>query len=162
MTNPDRVFLGIDFDINDNSPIDFIENGFMHLSSFSAHEVTIDGVVCKTVEHGYHALRIKPGLQRDSILSQRSPLDAWREGQKHKNTEALQVEGYNKLALMEKLCRAKLEQHNDIKDILLVTGARKLLKVFDTDYYWGTGADGSGENQMGKIWMRLRTELQNI
>lgn len=47
-----------------------------------------------------------------------------------------------------------------MREVLLLSGKRELLKVYDTDYYWGTGADGSGENQLGKIWMKLRDELQ--
>jgi predicted NAD-dependent protein-ADP-ribosyltransferase YbiA (DUF1768 family) len=35
-----------------------------------------------------------------------------------------------------------------------------LLKVYDTDYDWGTGTDGTGQNNMGKLWMKLRDELQ--
>jgi predicted NAD-dependent protein-ADP-ribosyltransferase YbiA (DUF1768 family) len=61
---------------------------------------------------------------------------------------------------MEQIFRAKLEQHSDVMCVLLPTKSRKLLKVFPTDYYWGTGADGSGQNKMGKLWMKLRDELQ--
>jgi len=62
--------------------------------------------------------------------------------------------------MMEQIFRAKVAQHPDIKAILLESEARELLKVYDTDYYWGTGADGSGQNRMGKLWMKLRAELQ--
>jgi predicted NAD-dependent protein-ADP-ribosyltransferase YbiA (DUF1768 family) len=61
---------------------------------------------------------------------------------------------------MELIFRAKLEQHADIKNILTESEDRELLKVYATDYYWGTGADGSGQNKMGKLWMKLRDELQ--
>ena len=44
-------------------------------------------------------------------------------------------------------------------EALKESGERELLKVHDTDYYWGTGKDGSGENKMGKIWMKLRSEI---
>jgi len=60
---------------------------------------------------------------------------------------------------MEELFRAKLEQHPDIPVILKESGNRELLKVYDTDYYWGTGKDDSGENKMSKLWMKLRDEL---
>lgn len=60
---------------------------------------------------------------------------------------------------MEELFRTKLAQHPDIAEILRESGDRELLKVNDTDYYWGTGKDGFGENKMGKLWMKLRAEL---
>jgi ribA/ribD-fused uncharacterized protein len=160
MSNTDHLFFGVDFNPDSQEPINFIETRFMDLSAFSAHEVEVDGITFKTVEHGYHALRIKPGAERDAVIRQRSPMDAWREGQKYKNDPELIVEGYDKFAIMEKLCRAKLAQHEDVKAVLLATEDRELLKVYDTDYYWGTGQDGSGENMMGKLWMKLRAELK--
>ncbi len=159
MANTDHLFFGLDYDPNSKEPINFIETKFCDLSPFSAHEVEVDGIVFKTVEHGYHALRIKPGAERDAIMMQRSPMDAWREGQKYKDNHALLIDGYNKYAIMEKLCRAKLTQHTDVKNVLLETRDRELLKVYDTDYYWGTGLDATGENQLGKLWMKIREEL---
>jgi ribA/ribD-fused uncharacterized protein len=159
MSNTDHLFFGIDFNPDSSEPINFIETKFMDLSAFSAHEVEVDGIVFKTVEHGYHALRIKPGKERDAIMEARSPMDAWREGQKYKNNPELLVEHYDKFAIMELLCRAKLAQHTDVREVLLATRDRELLKVYDTDYYWGTGVDGTGENKMGKLWMKLRAEL---
>ena len=86
-------------------------------------------------------------------------MDAWREGQKYKNREDLSVPGFDKLAIMEDIFRAKLAQHADIADILRESGDAPVLKEWAADYFWGTGADGSGENQMGKLWMKLREEL---
>ena len=70
------------------------------------------------------------------------------------------ISGYDKDFLMEKIFRAKLEQHPDVERVLKLTKSRELLKVFPTDYYWGTGADNSGQNKMGKLWMKLRDELE--
>jgi ribA/ribD-fused uncharacterized protein len=161
MANTDHLFFGIDFDPDSNEPINFIETAFMYLSPFSAHEIEIDGEVYKTVEHAYHALRIEPGPEREAIKRQPSAKDAWREGQKYKNDPALLVDGYDKYVIMEKLCRAKLAQHTDVRTVLLATGNRELLKVYDSDYDWGTGADFTGENKMGKLWMKLRAELHS-
>jgi ribA/ribD-fused uncharacterized protein len=160
MANPDRLFFGMEHNPEATEPINFVENAFMYLSPFSAHEIVVDGVICKTVEHGYHALRLVPGSEREEVLKTGSPMEAWRVGQKFKNNPALQIEGYDKFALMEQLCRLKLEQHPDIRTVLLESKNRELQKVFATDYYWGTGADGTGENQLGKIWMKLRDEIQ--
>jgi len=161
MTNTDHLFFGLDYNPDGSEPINFIETRFNDLSAFSAHEVEVDGVVYKTVEHAYHALRIKPGPEREAIKSQRSPMDAWREGQKYKHDPALLVDGCDKYAIMEKICRAKLAQHRDVKAVLLATKERELLKVYDSDYDWGTGTDFSGANKMGKLWMKLRAELQS-
>jgi len=148
-------------DLTSNEPINFIENIFHYLSTFSAHQLKVEGATYPTLEHAYHALRIKPGVERDEIVRATSPLAAWRLAQNYKNRSSLKLADLNKAELMEKLMRLKLEQHTDIKEVLLVSGNRGLLKVFGTDFYWGTGNDGSGENVMGKLWMKLRSEFMD-
>ena len=143
-----------------DDPIDFIENRFHYLSPFSAHRIEIWGEVFPTVEHAYQASRIKPGNERDAIKNAPSPKDAWREGQKYKNDPNLSIQNFDKDAVMEELSRAKMAQHPDIIEILKESGNRGLLKIYPTDYYWGTGHDGSGENKLGKLWMKLRDELR--
>ena len=138
-------------------PINFVETRWTYLSPFSAHEVLVRGVVYKTAEHAYQSLRMLDSA-RAEIAASTSPLEAWRRAQAAKEQELLD-ESVDKLSLMEEIFRAKLQQHTDVRDVLLETDDALLLKVYDTDYYWGTGADGSGENQMGKLWMKLRSEL---
>ncbi|MBY0538548.1 NADAR family protein [Patescibacteria group bacterium] len=141
-----------------SEPINFVETKWTYLSPFSAHEVVVDDIVYKTAEHAYQALRMKPEA-RAEIIDSPSPLEAWRRAQTSKENNQID-ESVDKLELMEKIFRAKLKQHKDVRDILESTATQELLKVYDTDYYWGTGADGSGENQMGKLWMKLRAELE--
>lgn len=140
-------------------PINFLETRFHYLSPFSAHHIEIWGEVFPTVEHAYQAAKIKPGVERDAIKNAPSPLDAWRLGQKYKNNPDLCVLDFNKDVVMEELFRAKMQQHSDIVEILKESSGSELLKVIDTDYYWGTGKDGSGQNKMGKLWMMLRDEI---
>ncbi len=139
-------------------PINFMEQAFHYLSPFSAHRIELWGETFATVEHAYHASRILPGPEREAIKSASSPMNAWREGQKYKNRPDLAVPNFDKAATMEEIFRAKLTQHQDIADILRRSGNRGLHKVWD-DAYWGTGKDGSGQNVMGKLWMKLRSEL---
>ncbi|MEX0917953.1 MAG: NADAR family protein [Candidatus Paceibacterota bacterium] len=141
-----------------SEPINFVEDRWHYLSPFSAHEVEIDGVVYKTAEHAYQALRMVPEV-REQILQTSSPLEAWRIAQTLKEGGKLDP-AHDKDVLMERIFRAKLAQHPDIREILLESGDRELLKVYPTDYYWGTGEDGTGENKMGKLWMKLRDDLR--
>jgi predicted NAD-dependent protein-ADP-ribosyltransferase YbiA (DUF1768 family) len=69
------------------------------------------------------------------------------------------VPDFDKDAVMEALMRAKVAQHPEVAEVLKLTGKRCLLKGISTDLYWGVGPDGSGQNVMGKIWMKLRGEL---
>ncbi|MDD9911971.1 MAG: NADAR family protein [Alphaproteobacteria bacterium] len=140
-------------------PINFVESRWHYLSPFSAHRIEIWGETFQTVEHAYQAARVVQGAAREAVKNAPSPMDAWREGQKCKKDPDLQVKDFDKDAVMEELFRAKMAQHPDIVDILRESEGRELLKVYPTDYYWGTGADGSGQNQMGKLWTKLRSEL---
>ncbi len=140
-------------------PINFVESNFAYLSPFSAHRIHIWNETFPTVEHAYQAARLKPSPERDEIKNAGSPKEAWRLAQKYKARKDLQTDDFDKDKVMEELFRAKIAQHQDIGEILQESKGRELLKVIDTDYYWGTGADGTGENKMGKIWMKLRDEL---
>ncbi len=142
-----------------DKPINFLENRFNYLSPFSAHQISIWGEKFATVEHAYQCARIKPGAERDSIKNATSPLEAWAIAQRHKVDLNLLIENFDKEAVMEELFRAKINQHPDILKVLTETRDRELLKVSETDSYWGTGKDGSGQNKMGKIWMKLRSEF---
>ena len=152
------LFFGDNFDSNATESINFLDNRFHDLAPFAALEVEIDGVVYKTAEHAYQALRVVPEA-REMIVSAKSPLEAWRAGQVCKQNRQLLNE-YDKDALMEKIFRAKLNQHPDLISILKASKDRPLLKVTPDDTYWGTGVDGSGQNKMGELWMKLRSELE--
>jgi ribA/ribD-fused uncharacterized protein len=143
----------------DSNPVQFFEGRANSLSPFSAHRIEIWGEIFPTVEHAYQSARIVPGPERESIKSARSPLVAWELGQKYKNDPKLSVSDFNKDAVMEELFQAKLAQHPDVVEILKESGSREIVKVIDHDYYWGIGKDGSGQNKMGKLWMKLRQEI---
>lgn len=152
------LFFGLGFDRSSTEPINFLDTRFHDLAPFAALEVSLDGVCYKTAEHAYQALRVVEEA-RLKITETSSPLNAWREGQRCKQ-EGLVLNDYDKDSLMERIFRAKLEQHPDLIIVLKTTGSRDLIKVAADDYYWGTGADGTGQNKMGKLWMKLRSELE--
>ncbi len=60
--------------------------------------------------------------------------------------------------VMLKAIRAKVEQHSEVKEMLLSTENAILVEHTENDYYWGDGGDGSGENRLGKILMKVRDE----
>ena len=43
---------------------------------------------------------------------------------------------------------------------LLRIGDAKVVEHTEKDRYWGDGGDGSGENRLGQILMRVREELR--
>lgn len=128
------------------------------LSAFSGHMVEYKGVVYPTVEHAYHCQRYIDQAIADEIKNARSAKLAWAVSQKYK---AQQVMGFDerKVVIMEDICRAKLAQHEDVKEVLLWSEGMAIIKTYP-DPFWGVGLEGEGRNELGKLWMRLREELK--
>lgn len=146
--------------IADDRPINFIEQIWHYLSPFSAHEIKLWGHEFPTVEHAYHWARFKPGPAQAAILAAPSPEACLHISRDLRQTQLQEVlTNFDKDAVMEEIFRAKLAQHPHLVEVLKLTGQRALLKEIGDDEYWGVGHDGSGQNKMGKLWMKLRAEL---
>lgn len=63
---------------------------------------------------------------------------------------------------MTEIVRGKVTQNVDVRTCLLATGSKKIVENSPWDSFWGCGADGNGENQMGKILMQLRGEFTQL
>jgi ribA/ribD-fused uncharacterized protein len=131
-------------------------------SPFSAHAIEFRGKLYPTVEHAYHCLRFSDEGIAEEIRSARSPESAWELSQTHKPSRAVLSEE-EKLHLMTVLDRAKLEQHPLVKEALRSSDGLLIVKRIAIgppgDGFWDI-ADGAGRNEAGKIWMKLRDELQ--
>ncbi|CAI2162492.1 10858_t:CDS:2 [Funneliformis geosporum] len=62
--------------------------------------------------------------------------------------------------VMEWVVRCKFEQHGFLARLLLNTGDKKLVEHTEVDKFWGDGGDGSGQNMLGEILMRVRQNLR--
>jgi len=56
----------------------------------------------------------------------------------------------------------KFLTHTDIREILLSTGNEILVEDSSCDYFWGCGADKTGQNHLGKILMSVREEIRKL
>lgn len=65
-----------------------------------------------------------------------------------------------KTKIMEEIVRLKLEQNPYVKKKLLETEDLLLVEDSPKDSFWGWGPDRKGRNELGKIWMKLRKEIQ--
>ena len=45
---------------------------------------------------------------------------------------------------------------------LLATGDRELIENSWRDNFWGWGPNRDGKNQLGKLWMEIRSELARM
>jgi len=56
--------------------------------------------------------------------------------------------------------RLKVEQNPYVKKKLLETKDYLIVEDSPKDSFWGIGANRDGENQLGKLWMKIRKELR--
>ena len=137
--------------------IGFYEREFYVFSNFSSFQVRIDGFTYPTSEHAYHAAKFTPRYLKSRIRACTSAHAAFVEAR------AMQELGYVrpdweevKIDVMERICRAKLQQHEYVQRKLDQTGDLLLVEDSPYDSFWGWGPDRQGRNKLGKVWMRLR------
>ena len=122
------------------------------LSNFYPSTIQDSGIIYRTVEHAYQAMKSLSLEERKKIADCATPGRAKRKGRKIKIRP-----GWNKsrvdimLGLLEKKFRDPV-----LKKQLLDTGDDELIEGNSWgDVYWGV-CKGKGENMLGKLLMALR------
>jgi N-glycosidase YbiA len=129
-------------------------------SNFSAHGIELNGVWWPTSEHYFQAQKFAGTPHEDAIRRAKTPKQAAEMGRDRKRPLRADWE-HVKDDIMRDAVRQKFRTHKDIRQVLLDTGDEELIENAPGDYYWGSGADGSGKNMLGKILMEIRQELQH-
>lgn len=143
-----------------------LEKFYIHLSPYTAHAITLDGVTYPTVEHAYQCERYTDPKIIEEIKNATSPVKAWETSSKYKHLQIPEFKNEEyKLQVMKKLMRLKALQHEDVRSALIDSKDLKIVKHIVTyppgDGFWDDGEDGKGLNHMGRMWMEIREELKN-
>ncbi len=148
-----------DYNRETEDAVYFFTPRFYALDNFSAYAVEVWGRRFPTSEHAYQWKKYSishPDLA-DQIFSAPSAYATKKIADANKDkVSATQAE---KLEFMETILRAKTEQHDKVKRTLLETGEKTIIENSPNDEFWGIGS-GSGQNMLGKIWMKLRNEIK--
>jgi ribA/ribD-fused uncharacterized protein len=128
-------------------------------SNFAAFPFRLEGKLWPTSEHYFQAQKFDDEVYRERIRQASSPMIAARLGRSRKVKIRADWESA-KLDIMRRAMRAKFETHGNLQELLLSTGDEILIEAADRDDFWGSGADGTGKNWLGRILMELRAELQ--
>jgi ribA/ribD-fused uncharacterized protein len=141
-------------------PITFYTTDFYVFNNFSAHAIEYRGLLYPTAEHAYQAAKCTDPNGKEAIRNARSPILAKQlANETYRAARDPEWDG-KKLAVVEEILRAKLAQHPEAQQALRDSGHEDIVEDSPTDYFWGAGADGSGRNMFGKIWMRIREETR--
>jgi len=141
--------------------IGFYEREFYPLSNFSSFQVDWRERRWPTSEHAYQAAHFfdtAPELV-EAIFNARSAHDAFKIAKANADKAPDNWEKV-KSAVMEDICRHKLDQNAYVRLKLLQTLDLPLVEDSPKDAYWGWGPNQDGRNELGQIWMKLRSELQ--
>ena len=140
------------------STIDSFRGKYYFLSNFFPAEVTYSGLTYQNNEAAFQAQKTYSKEERIEFTTL-EPRDAKRRGRRvrlRKDWEQV------KDRIMEEIVRAKFSQNEELKEQLLATGDAQLVEGNRwNDRYWGVDIrSGVGENHLGKILMKVRSELR--
>lgn len=130
---------------------------YRFLSNFWLTPVEFCGIEYPSSEHAYQAHKSLDPQISLKVLQLKTPGEAKRFGRKI--VLRPDWESY-KLVLMEQLLRRKFEPGSELATRLLNTGDEELVEGNHwNDTFWGV-CRGRGENHLGKLLMKIRSELR--
>ena len=140
------------------STIDSFRGKYYFLSNFFPAEVTYNGLTYQNNEAAFQAQKTYSKEERIEFTTL-EPRDAKRRGRRVRLREDWEQV---KDRIMEEIVRAKFSQNEELKEQLLATGDAQLVEGNRwNDRYWGVDIrSGVGENHLGKILMKVRSELR--
>lgn len=141
--------------------IGFYPREFYALDNFSSFKVEWNGYLYASLEEAYQAASFMGSSEElvERVKHSHSADEAQRIAYANRDK---QRPDWNevKVAIMEELLRLKIEQNPYVKKKLLQTENYLIVEDSPKDSFWGWGPNRDGENQLGKLWMKLREELK--
>jgi hypothetical protein len=141
------------------------------LSNFYMHPFRYLGFEWPSAEHAYQAEKCAIGSDAQHILHLKTPGEAKRYGRrvlKRKNWED-EEDPQNRVNTMLQILRAKFSlwnpdqvTRNPLSIRLIQTGNADLIEGNTWgDTFWGQCPVGNGENMLGKLLMKVRSEISH-
>jgi ribA/ribD-fused uncharacterized protein len=128
-------------------------------SNFAPFPIDLDDLRWPTVEHYYQAQKFTDPELQQKIRKMPKPAAAKSIAAKYRG-KARSDWAEVKDQVMERAVRRKFDLHAELRELLLATGDEALEEAAPTDFYWGVGRDGTGQNKLGRLLMRIRSELR--
>ena len=132
------------------------------LDNFAPFGLTMDNEYFQTSEHAFQYLKFVDTNKEvaESIKKSFSPNDARSIAHENKASRLANWSDI-KYEKMEEVLKLKVEQNPIVKECLLNTKDYLIAECcIDEDTDWGVDNNNQGENNLGKIWMKIRDELR--
>ena len=142
--------------------IGFYPREFYPFDNFSSFKVEWNGYLFSSVEEAYQAASFMGSDEElvEKIKKSHSADEAQRIAYANRDKRREDWDDV-KISIMEELLRLKIEQNPYVKKKLLQTGDYMIVEDSPKDDLWGWGPNRNGQNNLGKLWMKLRKELKN-
>ena len=128
---------------------------YFFLSNFYKCNVTYNGITYNSSEAAFQAQKCPARAREFSKLDASDAKAMGRYVTLRRDWESVKDNA------MYEIVKAKFTQNETLKERLLATGDSELVEGNDwNDKYWGV-CKGYGKNMLGKILMRVRTELKS-
>lgn len=142
-----------------------LPNGW--LGNMAPYPIEYGGLIYRTSEALFQAVRFAPGPIREAIRAERSPMAAKMVAKRHANEMLVPPRSVLDIALMRNVLAEKLTQHADeLVPLLLATGDAEIIEdvsgrpCTESNLFWGKALNSKGlwlgTGMLGKIWMELR------
>lgn len=129
---------------------------YYFLSNFFEAPVTYEGITYGNNEAAFQAAKVTDTTVKEKF-SNLDPSSAKRKG---RHVQLRHGWDRIKFNIMYEIVKAKFEQNSELREKLLETGDSHLEEGNTWgDRIWGT-VSGKGQNNLGKILMRVREELK--
>lgn len=136
---------------------EFGEYGY--LATYSNYGFFKDGVFWKTSEHYYQAQKFIDSNTKIRIQNAETPKIASVIG-RDRNLNLRSDWEEVKQDVMFDAVYYKFKQNKDILQKLLNTGDAKIIEATVKENYWGCGPNNDGQNNYGKILVKVREKLR--
>lgn len=139
--------------------INSFRDEYFFLSNFYPVEIKLDGIVYPNAETAFQAQKTMDAEERRKFSMLKNPVQAKRLGRKVKLRDDWEEV---KLDIMTEIVSQKFLQHPHLIEMLLQTGDEELVEGNKwNDRFWGV-CKGKGENNLGKILMKIRDAYKSI
>jgi N-glycosidase YbiA len=127
-------------------------------SNFSRYPIYVGLVWYKTTEHYYQSQKFEDIEYKARVIDASSPKIAADLGR----TLPYDMNRWDRIKneIMYNALVYKVQQNEEVKNILLSTGDEEIIECSKRDSYWADGPDGKGLNMLGKTWMKVREDLR--
>jgi len=158
--SPQVLWFGSNSPISPNylqsSPIDYIHDS---RPNQKPSDVLPWRISAPTIRHLILALLVGDTFTIADVVrtfqTPREAFDFFRNNKQFQRQDWAQVN----VEVMRKAVWAKFTQHQDLCDMLMGTGAAKIVEHTTKDSFWGDGGDGSGKNMLGQLLMETRSRI---